>query len=41
MLLAHLKIDRKFVPKFVILPGDPARVDLIGKKLKNFKTNKH
>lgn len=37
MVLSHLKIESKIVPKYVLLPGDPARVDIIGKQLKNFK----
>lgn len=35
--LPHLKIKSKIVPKYILLPGDPARVDIIGKQLKNFK----
>jgi len=37
MLLPHLKIKSEIVPAFVLLPGDPARVDIIGKQLKDFK----
>lgn len=37
MLLSHLKIESKMVPKYVLLPGDPQRVDIIGKQLKEFK----
>lgn len=33
----HLKIDPKEISKYVLLPGDPVRVDVIGKKLKKFK----
>lgn len=37
MLLQHLKIESKIVPKYILLPGDPARVDVIGKQLSDFK----
>lgn len=37
MLLPHLKIKSKIVPKYVLLPGDPGRVDIIGKQLSDFK----
>jgi uridine phosphorylase len=37
MLLPHLKIKSEIVPEFVLLPGDPARVDIIGKQLTDFK----
>lgn len=37
MLLPHLKIKSKIVPKCVLLPGDPNRVDIIGKQLSDFK----
>lgn len=37
MTLAHLKIESSRVSPWVLLPGDPARVDLIGKKLGDFK----
>ena len=35
-MLSHLKIKKR-ISKFVLMPGDPERVDLIGKKLKDFK----
>ena len=37
MLLSHLKIESKIVPRYVLLPGDPGRVDIIGKQLSDFK----
>lgn len=37
MLLPHLKIESKIVPKYILLPGDPDRVDIIGKQLSGFK----
>lgn len=37
MLLPHLKIESNIVPKFVLLPGDPGRVDIIGEQLSDFK----
>jgi len=37
MLLSHLKIESKIVPKYVLLPGDSGRVDIIGKQLSDFK----
>lgn len=37
MLLSHLKIESKIVPKYVLLPGDPSRVDIIGRQLSDFK----
>lgn len=37
MLLQHLKIESSCVTPYVFLPGDPGRVDVIGKKLTNFK----
>ncbi|MEK9181877.1 MAG: nucleoside phosphorylase [Patescibacteria group bacterium] len=37
MLLSHLKIESKIVPNYVLLPGDPSRVDVFGKQLSDFK----
>lgn len=37
MLLSHLKIESEIIPKYVLLPGDPGRVDIIGKELSQFK----
>lgn len=37
MKLSHLKIQSNTVPKYVLMPSDPNKVDLIGKNLKNFK----
>ncbi len=37
MQLPNLKIESELISKYVLLPGDPGRVDLIGKKLKKFK----
>lgn len=37
MQLPNLKIESRLISKYVLLPGDPARVDLIGKRLKEFK----
>lgn len=37
MQLPNLKIESKLISKYVLLPGDPARADLIGKKLEEFK----
>ncbi|MFA5076597.1 MAG: nucleoside phosphorylase [Patescibacteria group bacterium] len=37
MFLQHLKIDSAQVTSYVLLPGDPARVDLIGRKLDGFQ----
>ncbi len=37
MTLAHLKIKQSLVSPYVLLPGDPARVDTIGRALKNFR----
>src|SRR3989344_4030348 len=37
MLLSHLKIESRIVPKYILLPGDPSRVDIIGKQLSEFK----
>src|SRR3989344_992204 len=37
MLLPLLKIKSGVVPKYVLLPGDPARVNVIGKRLSGFK----
>ena len=37
MQLQHLKVDSKKITPFILLPGDPARVDLIGKKLNKFR----
>lgn len=36
MYLQHLKIESTFVSPFVLLPGDPARVDVIGEYLQGF-----
>ena len=36
-MLSHLKVKKSKISKFVLMPGDPGRVDDIGKKLKNFK----
>jgi len=36
-ILPHLKIDQSLVGPFVLLPGDPGRVSIIGTKLKDFK----
>ena len=33
----HLKINPQDISPYVLLPGDPARVDIIGSYLKNFK----
>lgn len=35
--LQHLKIDSRFITPFVLLPGDPCRVDIIGRRLEGFK----
>jgi len=37
MFLSHLKIDSSIITPYVLLPGDPGRVDIIGKKLENFE----
>lgn len=37
MLLPNLKIDSSLITPFVLLPGDPARVEAIGQKLDNFE----
>jgi len=37
MLLQHLKVNPSSITPYVLLPGDPARVDLIGNKLENFR----
>lgn len=36
-LQPHLKITTTDISPYVLLPGDPARVDVIGKYLENFK----
>jgi len=36
-ILPHLKIKSRQVPKYVLLPGDPNRVDLIGTQLEKFE----
>src|SRR3989338_540927 len=36
-MLSHLKVKKSDISKFVLMPGDPGRVDIIGKNLKNFK----
>lgn len=36
-MLHNLKIDSKLVPPFVLLPGDPGRVDLIGQEFNSFR----
>lgn len=36
-ILTHLKINKNNISKYVLLPGDPKRTDIIGKYLKNFK----
>ncbi|MEA3399398.1 MAG: nucleoside phosphorylase [Patescibacteria group bacterium] len=36
-ILSHLKIKSEIVPKYILLPGDPSRVDVIGKQLSRFK----
>ena len=33
----HLKVKSNVISPYVLMPGDPARVDLIGKFLKNFQ----
>lgn len=37
MLLTHLKIKSNLIPKYVLLPGDPNRVEIIGKQLSKFR----
>ncbi|MBI2623563.1 MAG: nucleoside phosphorylase [Candidatus Liptonbacteria bacterium] len=37
MLLSHLKIKSSLVAPYVLLPGDPARVDTIGRALTSFR----
>lgn len=37
MVLSHLKVKTEDISPYILLPGDPARVDLIGQKLDNFK----
>lgn len=36
-MLTNLKVKKSDVNKFVLMPGDPGRVDIIGKKLKGFE----
>src|SRR3989338_3269563 len=36
-MLSHLKVKKSDIAKFVLMPGDPGRVDIIGEKLKDFK----
>lgn len=36
-MLSHLKVKKSDISEIVLMPGDPGRVDIIGKKLKNFK----
>ncbi len=36
-LQPHIKIHKNKISSFVLLPGDPGRVEVIGKRLKNFK----
>ncbi|MBI2888406.1 MAG: nucleoside phosphorylase [Candidatus Liptonbacteria bacterium] len=37
MILSHLKIKALVVAPYVLLPGDPARVDTIGRELTSFR----
>ena len=37
MILQHLNIKQEIVPEYVLLPGDPKRVDIIGKQLSGFR----
>lgn len=36
-MLHNLKVEKSSINKIVLMPGDPGRVDIIGKKLKDFK----
>ena len=37
MLLPHLKIESNLVPKYVLMPSDPGKVETIGQDLLDFK----
>jgi len=40
MFLPNLKINKSIITPYVLLPGDPDRVELIGAKLRNFEIKK-